>query len=115
MKKISLGTLAALLTFALTARAQTLELSTEVYVVDEAAGTVTLTVLKNGAAAGPISVHYATSDGFSATAPGDYTNTSGDLTFAPNETSKQFTVPIVDDAVYEGSENFKVTLSNTTG
>jgi len=115
MKKISLGTLAALLTFALTARAQTLELSTEVYVVDEAAGTVTLTVLKNGAAAGPISVHYATSDGFSATAPGDYTNTSGDLTFAPNETSKQFTVPIVDDAVYEGTENFNVTLSNPTG
>ncbi len=115
MKKISLGTLAALLAFALTTQAQTLELSTDVYVVNEAAGTVTVTVIKDGAAAGPISVHYATSDGFTAAAPGDYTNTSGDLTFAPGETTKQFTVPIVDDSVFEGNENFNVTLSNPTG
>lgn len=115
MKNISLGTLAALLAFTLTTQAQTLQLSHDVYVVDEGAGTVTLTVLKEGAATGPISVHYATSDGFLATTPGDYTATSGDLTFAPNETSKQFTVPIVDDSIYEGNESFNVTLSNPTG
>jgi hypothetical protein len=115
MKNISLGTLAALLAFALTTQAQTLELSHDVYVVNEGGGTVTLTVIKDGAAAGPISVHYATSDGFSCTAPGDYTATSGDLTFAPNETSKQFTIPIVDDSIFEGNENFNVTLSNPTG
>lgn len=115
MKKISLGTLAALLAFALTTQAQTLELSSDVYVVSEGAGTVTLTVVKDGAAAGPISVHYATSDGFTATAPGDYTNTAGDLTFAPNETTKQFTVPIIDDSIWEGNQSFNVTLSNPTG
>ena len=115
MKRISLGALATLLAFALTSRAQTLEFSTDVYVVNEAAGTVTLTVIRNGAVTGPISVHFATSNGFSATAPGDYTATSGDLTFAPNETNKQFTVPIVDDSVYEGNETFNVTLSNPTG
>lgn len=115
MKKISLGTLAALLAFALTTQAQTLEFSHDVYPVNEGAGTVTLTVIKNGAATGPVSVHYATSDGFHCAAPGDYTATSGDLTFAPNETSKQFTVPIVDDAVFEGAESLNVTLSNPTG
>ena len=115
MEKISLGTLAAFLAFALTIQAQTLEFSHDQYTVNEGAGTVTLTAIKNGAAAGPVSVHYATSDGFPATAPEDYTATSGDLTFAPNETSKQFTVPIVDDSVYEGNEGFYVTLSNPTG
>jgi hypothetical protein len=115
MKKISLGTFGALFAFALAAHAQTLEFSAEAYTVNEGAGTVTVTVIKAGSAAGPVSVHYATSDGFSATAPGDYTATSGDLTFAQNETSKQFTVSIVDDAVYEGNESFNVILSNPIG
>jgi hypothetical protein len=76
---------------------------------------VTLTVTKDGAAPNTITVHYDTSDGFSASAPGDYTATSGDLTFAPNETTKQFTVPIVENTIYEGHETFNVILSNPQG
>lgn len=113
MKK--LGILAILLAFASVAHAQTLEFTSSVYGVNEGAGTVTLTVIKEGTAANTITVHYATSDGFSATAPGDYIATSGDLTFAPNETTKQFTVPIVEDTIYEGNESFNVILSNPTG
>jgi hypothetical protein len=113
MKK--LGILAILLAFASVAHTQTLEFTSDVYSVNEGAGTVTLTVIKEGMAANTITVHYATSDGFSAGAPGDYIATSGDLTFAPNETTKQFTVPIVENTVYEGNENFNVILSNPTG
>ena len=115
MKKISLGTLATLLAFVLPVHAQTLQFSQSVYGVNEGGGTVTLTVTKEGTASLPVTVHFATSDGFSATAPGDYTATSGDLTFAPNETSMQITVPIVDDAVYESNETFYVILSNPSG
>jgi hypothetical protein len=110
-----LGTLAILLAFASVAQAQTLEFTSDVYNVNEGAGTVTLTVIKEGMAANAVTVHYATSNGFSASAPGDYIATSGDLTFAPNETTKQFTVPIVEDAIYEGNEAFNVILSNPSG
>ena len=84
------------------------------YNVNEGAGTVTVTVTKTGNTALPSSVNYATSDG-SATAGSDYTATSGTLTFQPNDTSKTFTVPITQDAIYEGNETFTVTLSVPVG
>ena len=118
MSKHSLGLFAIVVAFGLSARAQTLEFSSEAYNVNEGAGTVTLTVLKTGDAPGPISVHYATENRAEpsfATAGRDYTATSGDLTFAPNETSKQFTVPIVEDTTFENTEVFRVILSNPTG
>ena len=84
------------------------------YNVNEGDGTVTVTVTKTGNTAVPAAVNYATSDG-TATAPSDYTTTSGTLTFAPTETSKTFTVPIIQDTVYEGNETFTVTLSTPVG
>src|SRR5207253_6533387 len=77
-------------------------------------GTVTITVTKTGATAVPCMVNYATSDG-TATAGSDYTATSGTLTFLPNQTSRTFTVPITQDAVYEHNETFTVTLSMPVG
>ena len=118
MRKGLSGIFALLVALGLSARAQTLEFASEVYNVNEGAGTVTLTVIKTGSAPGPISVHYATEDRVEpsfATAGSDYTSTSGDLTFAPNETSKQFTVPILEDGTYESVESFRVILSNPTG
>ena len=56
-------------------------------------------------------VDYATSNG-TATAGSDYTLTSGTLTFGPLETSKTVSVPVLDDAVDEGSETMSLTLSN---
>src|SRR5678816_2433391 len=57
---------------------------------------------------------YATSDG-TALAGGDYSATSGILTFADGETAKMFAIPIVDDAVSEGAETFNIALSTPTG
>ena len=56
-------------------------------------------------------VDYATGNG-TATAGSDYTLTSGTLTFGPLETSKTVSVPVLDDAVDEGSETMSLTLSN---
>jgi hypothetical protein len=84
------------------------------YDVNEAAGTVTLTVTKTGNTLVPATVSYATSNG-SATAGSDYTTRSGTLTFLPNQSSQSFTVPITQDTVYEGNEQFTVTLSTPVG
>ena len=62
----------------------------------------------------PITVDYATSD-ITAEAGDDYTETSGTLTFAPGEQTKHLSIPITDDAIYETTERFSVTLSNPTG
>lgn len=119
MKKRSLGLGALLLLVATAAQAQTLEFSSEVYNANETGGTVTLTVVKSGTAAGPISVHYATADMGTgnpfAKAGADYVATQGDLTFAPDETTKTFVITISDDAVFEETEVFRVVLSNPTG
>ena len=81
--------------------------------VNEAAGTVTYTVTLSNPSASTVSVNYGTANG-SATAGSDYTATSGSLSFAPGETSKTFTVAIANDAVYEGSEAYSVSLSAPT-
>src|SRR5205823_4623580 len=59
-------------------------------------------------------VQYATSDG-AAHAPGDYTASSGIFTFNPGETSKTFSVPVIDNLVFEGNKTVNLTLSNPTG
>lgn len=80
-------------------------------IVNEGAGTATFTVTLAGTATTPITLGFATSDG-TAKAGLDYSATTGTLTFAPGETSKSITVPILNDTVYEGSETFDVTLNN---
>ena len=71
-------------------------------------------VTLNRAASAEVSVDYATADG-TATAGADYTAVSGTLTFAPGETAKTVSVAILDDAVDEGRERFKLLLSNPRG
>ena len=71
-------------------------------------------VTLNRAAAGPVTVDYATEDG-TATAGADYTATSGTLTFAAGETEKTVSVALLDDAIDEGKETFKLKLSNPQG
>src|SRR5262249_42476891 len=88
--------------------------STPAYTVNEPQGTATITVTRTGGSNVPVSVHYATSDG-TATAGSDYTATSGTLNFAIGETSKTFTVPIIDDTLVENPETVNLTLSSPTG
>ena len=82
---------------------------------NEGAGaSVAFEVSLSRAAAGAVTVDYATADG-TAEAGSDYTATSGTLTFAAGETSKTVNVPVLDDAVDEGEETFTFWLSNPTG
>jgi hypothetical protein len=74
-------------------------------------GSATVTVARSGDTTTQSSVDYVTTDG-SATQKGDYTFGSGTLNFAAGETSKTFSVLIVDDVFVEGTESFSVLLSN---
>ena len=83
---------------------------------------VVFTVRLDRAASGTVRVDYATADGagsWASTAPAragaDYTATSGTLTFAAGETSKSVSVPILDDAIDEGTEYFLLRFSNPRG
>ena len=84
--------------------------------VDEAAENAALAfaVTLGPAASGAVTVAYATSNG-TAVAPGDYTATSGTLTFATGETAKTVSVPVHGDALDEGSETLTLTLSDPSG
>lgn len=69
--------------------------------------TVTLT----SASASAVTVNYATSNG-SATAPSDYTATTGTLTFAPGQITQTVTVQVNGDTTVEPDETFFVNLSS---
>lgn len=89
-------------------------LSIEDVSVDEgtgANGSATLTVRLSHASSRRITVRSSTAPG-SAAAGSDYTAVSGTRSFAPGETTRQLTVPIVGDAVDEPDESFFVDLSD---
>ena len=75
---------------------------------------VSFAVTLSRAASGDVTVNYATRDG-TATAGEDYTFTRGTLTFAAGETAKTVEVPILDDALDEGSETFTLKLTGARG
>ncbi len=82
----------------------------------ESAGNAIVNVYRVNGITGIVSVSYETTDA-TAKAGNDYVATSGLLTFADGETVKSISIPIIDDAVYEGlpPENFTLKLTNPTG
>ena len=81
--------------------------------VNEAAGSVTVTVTRTGGSFGPLTCSYGTTDG-SALAGSDYAAASGVLTWADGESSdKAITVLIIDDSLFENSEAFHVNLGGS--
>lgn len=82
--------------------------------IAENAGSVTVTVVRTGKMDGEVTVQYTTADG-TAVSGVDYQATAGTLTFAPNETSKPITVPVVDRPGFQGTRTFLVNLSNAVG
>ena len=74
----------------------------------------TITVVRSGSVSGVARVAFRTVDG-TATAPADYGNRSGVLTFAANATSQTFTVPTVSDDFFEGDQTVTLVLSDPVG
>jgi hypothetical protein len=73
-----------------------------------------VTVNRIGGSAGAVSVDYASTDN-TALAGLDYTAASGTVSFADGETSQIFAVTILGDTLFEGDEDFDLTLSNPIG
>jgi hypothetical protein len=103
----------------------TIQLSASTYSPNEGAGSATITLNRTGDPNPPATVKFATSDTSGLTNCGtvtgaasercDYVTSIGTVSFASGETSKSFTIPLVDDVLVEGNETFTVTLSNVTG
>ncbi len=78
---------------------------------NSATATITVTIV-NGATA-PVSVDYTTLNG-TAAAGSDYVAATGTLSFMPGETSKTFSIQILDDSSDEDDEKVIIKLSNPT-
>lgn len=81
--------------------------------VNEGAGAAVFTITLDKASTSPVTVQFTTQAG-SATSGVDFTPVSGSVTFGPGETSKTVSVPIKNDAIYEGAEQFTLKLSAPT-
>ena len=90
-----------------------IQFQTAAFSAAEGDGTATITVVR-GSTAGPATVNFATSGGTAV--PGThYTATGGTLTFDPGESSKTFTVGLIDNTRVNADRRVKLTLSSPTG
>ncbi|XP_018414734.1 PREDICTED: G-protein coupled receptor 98, partial [Nanorana parkeri] len=78
--------------------------------VSEETQWVNLTVSRIGGTYGDVQLRYQTKAG-SALSGLDYTNTSGELLFRPNETMKGLSIEIKNDVLPEGPEDFFVFIT----
>jgi len=78
---------------------------------DSGTATATFTVTLSAPSGKTVTVNYATADG-TAVNPGDYSSSSGLLTFDPGQTSKTVAVTVQGDTTNEANETFTVTLSS---
>jgi glucose/arabinose dehydrogenase len=86
--------------------------------VNEGSGNATVTILRSGDLTGTSSIKYATISN-TATKGVDYGNegieSAGIITFAPGESSRQVSIPINDDSLIEGDENFGFVIDQAEG
>ncbi|HET6788922.1 MAG TPA: Calx-beta domain-containing protein, partial [Aquabacterium sp.] len=82
--------------------------------VNEAAGKIIFTVTLSNPSTGEISLDFATED-LAAVAGEDYVGKTGKVTFAPGQTTATIEIDVLNDAIYEGVENFAVLLSPVEG
>jgi uncharacterized repeat protein (TIGR01451 family)/uncharacterized delta-60 repeat protein len=89
-----------------------LSFTAPIYVVSEAAGSVSLSVFRQNGTNATTTVHYATTN-LTASAGTNYVaNTNGTLTFGPGETLKSFSIGVLHDPRVTGDLSFGVNLSN---
>ena len=81
---------------------------------DAGAASMVFTVRLNRVASTVVSVRYATAAG-TAVAGGDFTATTGTLTFPLSTTERTISVPVIGDLLDEGNETFLVNLSQVRG
>jgi hypothetical protein len=86
------------------------QMATDAMSVNEADGSVLVTIQHIGDTSKPFTVNYATFDQ-TATQKGDYTAALGQFQFAPGEVSRTVKIFLTDDALTEGAETFGVTIS----
>jgi hypothetical protein len=91
-----------------------MQLSASGFTGFESSFPVSVTVTRSGDISNSTSVDYATADG-TATAGLDYTATSGTLSFASGESSKNISIPAINDNIFEGTESFSISLRNPAG
>lgn len=82
--------------------------------VAENGGSVTIPVTRSGSTESSVGVSFATTEG-SAVPGSDYTSSAGTLSFPSGVWTVDIVIPIVDDADWEPSETFTVSLSDPTG
>src|SRR5713226_2210312 len=100
------------------------QFSASSYTVSEGSPRVDITVTRSGDATSSATVVFQTIDSAGLTncnvfngiaSPRcDFINTIGTMTFAAGETSKSFSIAIIDDSYAEGNETFTVSLSGTS-
>jgi hypothetical protein len=91
-----------------------IQFSEAVYSVSESAGSIMITVTRSSNIESEVSVFYRTSDG-TASAGDDYTEVAGTLIFRAGETTKTFSVPIIDDSDVEENETIMLSLTDLQG
>lgn len=92
----------------------TLQFNQSSYSVYENKGSALITVNRVGGTTGTVTVSYATNGG-SAISGTDYTPVSGTLTFNNGDTSKSFSVPVMDDGIYGSDKIVFLNLTSPTG
>jgi uncharacterized protein DUF4394/Calx-beta domain-containing protein len=94
--------------------AGTLQLSAPTYGVNENGGNAAITVKRSNGSTGSVSVNVTSSAG-TATAGSDFTESTQTVTFADGDSAdKTVSIPILDDAIFEGTETVNLTLTNAT-
>lgn len=80
---------------------------------NDAGGVLSVRIIRTDSAAGEVSVGYSTVAN-SATAGEDYVTASGTVIFAEGEISKVIEIPIIDDALPEGTERLNFVIDSVT-
>ena len=94
-----------------------IQFSAAAYTVSEATAVATITLVRSGGLAGPVTVDFATQDGAgTATAGADYTAVpTTTVTFAAGVTTRTVTIPILNDTLDEPNETIALQLTNPGG
>jgi glucose/arabinose dehydrogenase len=91
-----------------------IRLATSNVIVNENAGTISVTVNRDQGTNGIVTVDYETFDG-TASSASDYSRRQGTLTFANGQASAVIQIPITNDTNKESTETFSVAIDNVRG